>query len=282
MIDIMSDANRPICIFCGRSDSKMSKEHVLPHHWKKTFPSTVGKTQLRRRWDAEPESKDVNQVTPYDAKVSRVCVTCNGGWMRLMDESIKPLIHELALGTILTIPAEDTDRLASWCTKVSLLQTHTDREAQQEVPTELTRKYFVERRPMDGCVVQLGKADNSVSNMAGNISRQLIVTGGENAGAAAVQVDTANVVTFRIGAFVFQVGLPTASEWSLKEVRRILAASRVGFPNKIVPLRLNRNFEMPTETLRDNDVVSLRDIAYEVGRVAARKDNRRLPAAVVT
>lgn len=216
-----------------------------------------------------------SDVTPYDAKVSQVCVPCNGGWMRLMDEAIKPLVFQLALGKMDVIPSAQVLDLSIWCTKVALLQTHSNRAAEQEVAPLLTRKFFSDKTPILPRMVQVGWAENEESSIAGNLSRQRR-RGGRLAADKVIPgpiLDTANVVIFKIGAFVFVVGLPSSTSWSAREIKAILSANRIHFSEKLVPLDPTLDFKMPQASISDRDVLSMREIMYRAASRSARLEN---------
>lgn len=86
-----------VCIFCDQVGK--SKEHVLPHHWKETFPFSVGHSLRRRNLDGTITEKiRHNQFTSLDEVIRTVCQPCNSGWMNDMDSNQRTLIYELATG----------------------------------------------------------------------------------------------------------------------------------------------------------------------------------------
>ena len=112
----MSDTNRPACLFCNQTTASTSDEHVLPHSWKKTFPSgDGGQVQIGRdRNGRDRTPKEKKQVSPYDLKVKRVCSDCNGGWMREMDETAKDMIFDLS--------HDDFEEIIPDATSVSMIE----------------------------------------------------------------------------------------------------------------------------------------------------------------
>ena len=254
---------RPACMFCGSTEAKTSKEHVLPQHWKETFPGSTGRL-LRRRVLGVPQERRVNHVTPYDQKVPQVCEECNRGWMRLMDEAVKPLVYDLSWGKTRVIPAESVDLLGTWCTKVSLVRTHADRDASQQASVEMTRRFFMERRPMMPGMIQVGRSSPERS-LSGHSSRQVFDYGiwpkivGD-------RTDYCSVASFQIGAFFFQAGLPTPSPWSAEQATRMLAACRRHVPFKLMTLRPGRESHLPeSEISEEETVVMLEEVMYDAG-----------------
>lgn len=269
----MSSNSRLPCIFCAQTSSKMSDEHVLPHSWKKTFPAnTGGQLQMgteRYGFDHEKEQK---QVTPYDLKVSRVCVTCNGRWMREMDEAIKGLIFGLAWGSSQNIPVNEVEQLATWCTKVALMRSHRDRRREQESPLALTHRFYKERAALGPASVQVGKIVDSESAITGNVSRQLRTLGANDSLPVDSQIDSVNFVTFQIGQFFFHVGLSTGSEWSVRENARLLKAGRLNRADSIQILHPDREVSLERGLTQEEFMDSI-GIVRLTSRVSAGRDN---------
>ena len=269
----MTSNGRPPCIFCAQTSSKMSAEHVLPHSWKKTFPaSTGGQVQIGTDRYGSDHEEEQKQVTPYDLKVSRVCVACNGGWMREMDEAIKGLISDVAWGRIQSIPADRVEQLASWCTKVALMRSHRDRRREQESPLVLTHRFYKERAALGPASVQAGKIVDSESAIAGNVSRQLRTIGATDSLPADGQIDSVNLVTFQIGQFFFHVGLSTGSDWSLRENARLLKAGRLNRADSVQILHPGREVSLKHALTQEEFIDSIKIIRL-TSRVSANRDN---------
>jgi hypothetical protein len=268
----MSDKNKPACIFCDQTAARSSAEHVLPHHWKKTFPSGAeGHTRMNTDWDGFTGQKEKKQVTPYDLKVSRVCTDCNSGWMREMDEAIKLTVFDLAWGNAQLIPADKVNQLATWCTKVALMRTHRDRNGEQEGPLSLTHRFFRERSPLGEKTVQVGKVADSESSLTGNIARQLRTLGELNV-LSGEQIDSVNLVSFQIGQFFFQVGLSTGTEWSARENSRLLAAGRRNRTSRIHVIQPDREVLLQN-ILTQADIIDLISTCRMVSQASAIRDN---------
>ncbi|MGO4433284.1 hypothetical protein AB4Y88_08320 [Paenarthrobacter sp. RAF9] len=219
--------------------------------------------------------KEQKQVTPYDLKVSRVCVTCNGGWMRQMDEAIKDLISDLAWGRSEGVPADRVEQLATWCTKVALMRSHRDRRREQETPLILTHRFYKERAALGPDSVQVGKIMDSGSAISGNVSRQLRTIGASGSLPADGQIDSVNLVTFQIGQFFFHVGLSTGSEWSRRENARLLKAGRLNRADSVKTLKPGCEVSLK-HGLTQEEFIDNIGIVRLTSRISTGRDNNMI------
>lgn len=96
------------CVFCGADKSLLTKEHVFSR-WTHKFmaPRAKGKAQSVRGIEHQDASKSYTEVVKLsgqlrDWNVKYLCdcdhTTCNGGWMKGMEDTAKPILKPLILG----------------------------------------------------------------------------------------------------------------------------------------------------------------------------------------
>lgn len=239
------------CIFCGDSSASSSDEHVLPHHWKKNFPNEpgIGSRHMSKRVVTERAAR--KHVSPYDLKIPHVCAPCNNGWMRILDEGIKPLIFGLAAGDIRDLSAKDVDALSRWATKVALVRSYLDRHATTGVNLPTFSRFYKLGEPTLPRSLQIGWCDEHIGTLSSN---SVNIKDAESASGTPAARDTANVVAIKIGHVFFQCGISTGSAWSTARTRKMMAASRLHAPGRLLPAPVGRAFTLPLDPLTDIEV----------------------------
>lgn len=277
----MSDTNRPACLFCNQTTASTSKEHVLPHSWKKTFPSgDGGLVQIGRDRDGrERAPKEKKQVSPYDLQVKRVCRDCNGGWMREMDEAAKDMIFDLAWGKVDHLGSSQVEQLSTWCTKAALMRTHLERGRGQVTPLELTHRFYAERRALGQNTVQVARVLDTDSALSGHIVRELRQPS-KSPEKLGERTDCVFLVMFQIGQLFFQVGLSTSSEWSKREMRSLLAVGRRNRTDRIHVLRSGEAVSL-RDCLAQPEVLDVMSTCRMAARVSAHQETQRMSDAVL-
>src|SRR3954470_8310819 len=107
-------AERDACVFCGRSDRPMTREHVFARwlvqkiHGAQLLPTTLGAP------DAAPVR--ISRV------IATVCATCNAGWMSGLEVSFRRLVF--ARPRAGPVAAVDRTALSRWFTKTAVLLAH--------------------------------------------------------------------------------------------------------------------------------------------------------------
>lgn len=146
-------ALRPRCLFCGTTDGKRSREHVLRRAFKKshsvadnlTFSSMTeaGMTVYQR-----PHSQ-------FDMTVNRVCKDCNEGWLNDLENTVTETLALVpAAPSGVRIDKPELDVLAFWAYVRALLRTHVSPAGR--APESLFEQAFLERRVPHTSFVQLG------------------------------------------------------------------------------------------------------------------------------
>ena len=119
------------CIWCG--GTKMSGEDVIPRWIGRTLKKMVPSGE--QLWlSVDHKMPQVETSThKYHRKIGAasgparhvVCDTCNRGWMKALEDAVKPVIENMILGKVpeagLTLSDSDIDIICRWVTKTSLI-----------------------------------------------------------------------------------------------------------------------------------------------------------------
>ena len=119
-----------LCIFCGPTTEKMTKEHLWPkwvkeHHHRHGIG--VGGYKTRRRRTNEGLRVYGTKGIELTARV--VCEKCNQGWLSALEGHVKPLAIPLMLGQQHELTAENQVLLSTWISKLAMLYEHTGQGA---------------------------------------------------------------------------------------------------------------------------------------------------------
>jgi hypothetical protein len=116
-----------LCIFC-RERRLQAEEHV--------WSNWLGRELLRRTghrgWAAVHHEEhgvlNVDRRIAYSSRIPNVCEVCNGGWMRDIEESARPLLIPVIFdGTAMALNHDEQDRVACWIyLRVLVLQAATE------------------------------------------------------------------------------------------------------------------------------------------------------------
>ncbi len=115
------------CVFCGRSDD-LSNEHIISKTVRKLQPKTANVTTV-------VGVQKINRDSTLNIVLEKaICMTCNGGWMReLEDDFVRILGTQLSLPVEVRVDPANQERIATWAIKVALLmQLFTSTRANQE------------------------------------------------------------------------------------------------------------------------------------------------------
>lgn len=109
------------CVFCGKTDSPPSREHVLAKWISREFPDTAS-------WEIE------NLVTGTkfsDHQISLVtrkpCKRCNEGWMCQLEGAVKPILVPLMKGEQLTLTPNWQLLIVRWFAKTVMAHEFLDK-----------------------------------------------------------------------------------------------------------------------------------------------------------
>jgi hypothetical protein len=100
------------CAFCGRSDVKMSREHIFPQ-WLSRAGSHAGNYIMHRG--------EKTVTTPLiEVVTKRVCVECNTGWLSRIETGAKAVLEPLLHSSVNLITETERWIIARWFTKTVL------------------------------------------------------------------------------------------------------------------------------------------------------------------
>jgi hypothetical protein len=112
---------RRACVFCGRTDQKISGEHVWPAWLGELLVEQLAQTS----W-VITRNGATRTTSAFDARVSVVCKPCNEGWMSNLEGRVRPILTPMILGESPALPlsASDQETLAFWAVKSALVADH--------------------------------------------------------------------------------------------------------------------------------------------------------------
>lgn len=101
------------CVFCGRNDSPLTREHVIADWIAREFP--------------DPKWTRINPATgeriPFKNSLGlvsrKVCKRCNTGWMHNLEDSAKPILLPLIHAQRTTLTLDDQQLIAKWYFKTA-------------------------------------------------------------------------------------------------------------------------------------------------------------------
>ncbi len=107
------------CIFCGQGN--LSKEHVWPQWASALLPTYVNNRVLEQRITvvekatlAKPPEFTARQGHTWTKKIRAVCVSCNNGWMSLLESAAKPILTPLIASQAHRLTVDAMHVLAQW------------------------------------------------------------------------------------------------------------------------------------------------------------------------
>jgi hypothetical protein len=135
------------CVFCG--GIPLTEEDILPRWLRR---------QLASGWLYQPEfEKSPRKPTPWRVnlptfKVKAVCVTCNGGWMRTLQNEAKPWLEQMIWGNSVELPPIGQGTVASWAAMTTTMMLVKS----EATPRESARSHLrVHHEPPPGSYVGL-------------------------------------------------------------------------------------------------------------------------------
>jgi hypothetical protein len=105
------------CIFCGATP--LSKEHIWPEWLLRLLPTPEGVETTAQRGSAEPVQVWRSSRPEQTAKF--VCAPCNNGWMSQIENAMKPVASEIALGSPVSLNAAAQKIIAIWAVKSAMV-----------------------------------------------------------------------------------------------------------------------------------------------------------------
>jgi len=145
-------------MFCDAAG--VTKAHVFAESWTSLFdePNDTREHEVVHRY-TDPvtgEQRVLKRANTFALKSRKVCGTCNSGWLRELEERVKPLMAAFAANSPIVLTRDEQADLALWATASSLIAMSLDPEAQAFADAELARRIYRDRRPTAGIDIWLG------------------------------------------------------------------------------------------------------------------------------
>ena len=135
---------KPGCLFCGAA-GPMTKEHIIPR-WLAKLTARRGGPVTQSRASYTQPVPHVRSYPVVGIKLPGVCLGCNGGWMKGLEDAVKPLLTPMIGGQRIQLSPADQRVLATWLYKMCLLLRYDDRPPETP-PLEWRRWLYVKREP---------------------------------------------------------------------------------------------------------------------------------------
>lgn len=202
------------CAFCGSSDSKITKEHVIPDWISRLFRSdAVGSAELLRR----DGSQIRYPIVPFQQTVRAVCKECNETWMSDLEATVKrPLGPMIAHGQAARLAPQAQHDIATWAAKTALMLEYLH-PSDRTIPESECHRFYAAKKPPAGYLVWL--AHRTVYPQDGKGRKMLLNSMGQTVPHIHVSPSLADElkamwytpgravfrVTYAIGRVVFQI-----------------------------------------------------------------------------
>src|SRR4051794_23390312 len=112
------------CAFCG-ADEKLTKEHLWSR-WIREHRPEIGELPHVREGSDQP--REVFTTQTFELTVRAVCADCNGGWMRQLEEAVRPFIAGMIVGRGRDLATGGQTAMATWAVKTALMFQYTHPE----------------------------------------------------------------------------------------------------------------------------------------------------------
>lgn len=144
---------RGMCWYC--EGEGLTKEHIFAQSLIDLFR---GHGMVRHAYE-HPElgvKPRIKRAKTFAYISRKFCRQCNGGWMREMDEAVRPLLGAFATEVSVVLGAEEQELLAAWATKTTLGLLSIEPEEYRFASRQQYRDFYEAREPWTGTQVWLG------------------------------------------------------------------------------------------------------------------------------
>lgn len=221
------------CLFCGQVGDR-SREHILRKDFKKFFPSKPGLRILQPHPDGSLRTED-RPIDQFDVMINAVCRSCNGGWLNDLENYVLPMI--LTAGRDgKDLHNADFERLGYWAVIRALLRTHMTPSGR--APVRFFREAYTTGRVPSGCFAHWAYSTNYVA------------PAGAHQSTSDVNDDYTALVSFGLGAMLFQVTIAAGSKPSRRLAIELLKRPQRWFPQSfywIAPPEASHKTLLPLE-----------------------------------
>lgn len=133
----------------------MTREHVFASWIREHFPGISHGDHVRRLVNEDTDRSGGHEGKVFEIVVRRVCADCNHGWMREMDNDVRPLIEGMLDGQARSLSIVEQTTVATWATKMMLTWQAANIRRQCVVGDELYRWFERHRQPLPGSRIWL-------------------------------------------------------------------------------------------------------------------------------
>jgi hypothetical protein len=177
------------CAFCVRKAD--SKEHAWPDWVLKRF--TTNKNMIIGDIDGEQQFDPAQKAV----RVRCVCVPCNTGWMKGLEDSVIPIAGPLMHDLSIALKPEDKALLARWAIKTSMVWEYVSTKRELYYTT-IEREAFSSGHMPQGTKVLIGR-------YSGHLSMQTFGADGSTVPAQGAGGTAAFCTTMTFGRLAVQV-----------------------------------------------------------------------------
>jgi hypothetical protein len=131
------------CAFCGRSDLKLTGEHLFAEWVYKLFHES--EITIYDEETIRPLRSWKRKWTPNSRggeKTNQVCGDCNHGWMSRIEEAARPVLTPMIEGRATDLSEQDQLTIVSWLTKTAFVLELTRSKESPIVFDDTHRSHF--------------------------------------------------------------------------------------------------------------------------------------------
>lgn len=118
-------------MFCDAAG--VTKAHLFAESWTTLFDEPDGTREhgvVLHRVDPATDARDeLKRGTTFSWKARRVCQECNGGWLRELEERVRPVMGLFASNTAVALTASEQSDHSLWATASVLMAMRQDQDA---------------------------------------------------------------------------------------------------------------------------------------------------------
>jgi hypothetical protein len=158
------------CIFCG-AGGKLTKEHIWPRGLHRYLTKGMRKYAAIAGMEAPPPFGSRYRTLSHagdihDLQVRCVCeVNCNNGWMRRLENKIRPIIEPLLSGQPVRISPSDQKLLAIWAGMKAMVMEYHGSAWVTTHHTQRKRMMQKQELPARGWKIWIGNFERRKSNL---------------------------------------------------------------------------------------------------------------------
>ncbi|MFJ5957133.1 hypothetical protein ACIQC5_14415 [Paenarthrobacter sp. NPDC092416] len=210
------------CLFCGSTDGKRSKEHILRRSFEKVFP------KADELWFSEQFNEKVTlrkrPIGQFDLVLKAVCRDCNHGWLESLEDEASDMISQLvfASGDAAFRP-HCLERLGLWFYVRALLRTHLSPEGR--APIRLFEEVFASKTVPTACDMKVGLCESSIFEAG---AHQSVLLGRSRSYVAHVGIG--------LGPLLFLATIHDGQPEGAELARCVAEAARTWFPGRFLGL----------------------------------------------